>query len=288
MAFLAEASPPRRPRRRASRPRDHRHPGGGRPNSRCAARRGHGARDVPAPLHDRSRRGRADRAGSGATWSRDMTEAARQPGPPRAVRASIAAPSSSRRPRSSRALELQSACGNRAFGRLLHSPSPQSDQLHALAATPLDSLLSAQGDDEARRRRRRGARQLSEPPRRPLARAAVWARLGETAKKLPVEVHYFPGTTARRALVIAGVHGSRAPGHPGGEPADERSEGDAAAFSVMLVPTLFPDNAAEGPPASRENGTTDQPQLPDARQGLRGVGRQGREGQRDPAPRTRC
>ncbi|VAW89467.1 hypothetical protein MNBD_GAMMA17-1062 [hydrothermal vent metagenome] len=68
-----------------------------------------------------------------------------------------------------------------------------------------------------------------------------------------VQAHFFPGTTARRAVVVAGVHGNEVQGV---EVADQLiltlQAGMAATpqllphFSVIVVPRLFPDNVAAG------------------------------------------
>lgn len=67
----------------------------------------------------------------------------------------------------------------------------------------------------------------------------------------PIRVHFFRGTTNRRALVIAGVHGSEVQGiEVARHLITDLQRGMAATpprlpvFSVIVVPSLFPDNAA--------------------------------------------
>jgi predicted deacylase len=57
------------------------------------------------------------------------------------------------------------------------------------------------------------AARIQRSPDEPWADGRLWAgELGTTAKKRPVKAFYFPGTTARRALVIAAVHGTERQG----------------------------------------------------------------------------
>jgi hypothetical protein len=63
----------------------------------------------------------------------------------------------------------------------------------------------------------------------------------------PVEAFFFPGKSDERALVIAGVHGSEQGGIEVAEMLREtlRTAPTRPYYSVILVPTLFPDNAAK-------------------------------------------
>ncbi len=143
---------------------------------------------------------------------------------PHAPRVSAAPPLPAPRtsaPRSAvdRALALQSACGNRAFAQIV-------------------------------------AAQLQRSPDEPWADQRLWeGELGTSAKKRPVKAFYFPGTTARRALVIAGVHGSERQGMEVANLLMKDLKATPPAFSVILVPSLFPDNAADGKFGEREGGT---------------------------------
>jgi hypothetical protein len=67
--------------------------------------------------------------------------------------------------------------------------------------------------------------------------------LGESAGKRPIEAFIFPGETAERALVIAGVHGSE---QGGVEIVElllaELQKGVRPHYTTVVVPKLFPDN----------------------------------------------
>jgi hypothetical protein len=77
-------------------------------------------------------------------------------------------------------------------------------------------------------------------------------QLGTTAGARPIQAHFIQGTTNRRALVIAGVHGNEVQGIE----VAQRLLADLATtqplFTVIVVPSLFPDNAAR---RSREGST---------------------------------
>ena len=65
-----------------------------------------------------------------------------------------------------------------------------------------------------------------------------------TKNQQPVEAWYFPGISERRALIIGGVHGSELSSielakHLIGQ----LSNGEKPFFSVIILPSLFPDNA---------------------------------------------
>lgn len=77
----------------------------------------------------------------------------------------------------------------------------------------------------------------------------IEATISVGAHHTPIHAYYFPGTGPRRAMIIGGVHGSeqagvevvnrlldqmRAPGAP------------QPVFSVIIVPSLFPENVAAG------------------------------------------
>lgn len=65
-----------------------------------------------------------------------------------------------------------------------------------------------------------------------------------TRKGKPVEFYFFPGKSDKKALVIAGMHGSELSSI---EVAEELvktlSQGGMPYYNVVIVPTLFPDNA---------------------------------------------
>jgi hypothetical protein len=70
--------------------------------------------------------------------------------------------------------------------------------------------------------------------------------LGYTRKKKPVEVYYFPGTSTKKAVVIGGVHGSELSAvEVARQLINQLAIGEKPYYSVMIIPTLFPDNAAK-------------------------------------------
>jgi len=94
-------------------------------------------------------------------------------------------------------------------------------------------------------------------------------RLGQTTGALgpktagkpvprPIEAFFFRGSTDRRALVIAGVHGTERQGMEVARRViqDLQSQTQPPGFTTIIVPSLFPDNAARGTRGARESGTT--------------------------------
>lgn len=78
------------------------------------------------------------------------------------------------------------------------------------------------------------------------SRGIIRGRLGYTAKGQPVNAWYFPGTSDERALIIGGMHGSELSSIALAEElVAALQEGERPYYSVVIVPTLFPDNAAE-------------------------------------------
>ncbi len=70
-------------------------------------------------------------------------------------------------------------------------------------------------------------------------------RLGYSQKGNPVDVWYFPGTSNHRALIIGGMHGSELSSIRLAENLiSYLQQGARPYFSVMIIPSLFPDNAA--------------------------------------------
>jgi hypothetical protein len=92
---------------------------------------------------------------------------------------------------------------------------------------------------------------------RELGRTRGWTGPTRTGSALPrsITVRYVPGRTARRALVIAGVHGSEVQGIEVAQQllSDIASAPNLPELSAIIVPDLFPDDAAyrdrEGPGA---------------------------------------
>jgi hypothetical protein len=69
--------------------------------------------------------------------------------------------------------------------------------------------------------------------------------LGFTKEQRPVMVYYFPGRSNKMALVISGVHGSElASIEVANRLVQQLSDGDTPFYNVLIIPSLFPDNAA--------------------------------------------
>jgi hypothetical protein len=69
--------------------------------------------------------------------------------------------------------------------------------------------------------------------------------IGFTKAHRPINVHYFPGRSSKRALVIGGVHGTElASIEIANRLIDSLAGGDTPYYSVLILPMLFPDNAA--------------------------------------------
>jgi hypothetical protein len=90
-------------------------------------------------------------------------------------------------------------------------------------------------------------------------------RLGTTAGARPVEAHFIQGTTNRKALVIAGVHGSERQGIEVARMLLADLAANQPLFTVIVVPSLFPDNAATG---TREGATPTNRNFPPASEDL--------------------
>jgi hypothetical protein len=181
-------------------------------------------------------------------------------------------------------LALRSAYGTRAFGQILRrirrlQRSPQSEALRALGANvELNALLAAlkgmsrsDGDVDAELTTLLKDRQDDLW----LAQSVRAGEVGKSAQKAPIEVNFFPGKTTRRALVIAGVHGTERQGIQVAEMLKADLAANPAGFSVILVPKLFPDNAAptkEEPFGRREGDTATNRNFPSPDQDLAASG----------------
>lgn len=97
-----------------------------------------------------------------------------------------------------------------------------------------------------------------------LAQRIRQGKLGDTTgarspakKPQPVKVFFFQGSTDRRALVIAGVHGSEKQGIEVANRLlhDLQPPAPAPALTTIVVPSLFPDNALLTGTAAREGAT---------------------------------
>jgi hypothetical protein len=122
-------------------------------------------------------------------------------------------------------LALREAAGNRAFGQLVRA---------AVARDPAADLKKVGVQDTW------------------LADRLGASELGKTAGKRSIELRLFPGKTTRRALVIGGVHGTERQGVQVARLLEKDLAATPSDFSVLLVPVLFPDNAASGPLGIRE------------------------------------
>jgi hypothetical protein len=86
--------------------------------------------------------------------------------------------------------------------------------------------------------------------------------LGATLKGTEIEAFFFPGRSAQLAFVIAGVHGSELSGIEVAYLLVKRLFEDSAKgikphFSALIIPVLFPDNAATGKGAHNKPGDDD-------------------------------
>jgi len=89
------------------------------------------------------------------------------------------------------------------------------------------------------------------------SRKPTKAILGFSQKNRPVEVYYFPGTSTKKALVIGGVHGSELSAiEVVKNLVTNLSNGIVPYYSVVVVPCLFPDNAAQAAMHASEIGST--------------------------------
>ena len=69
--------------------------------------------------------------------------------------------------------------------------------------------------------------------------------LGQTNQMRTIEAWFFPGTSEKKALVIGGVHGTELSSTEVAENLIQKlSQGSRNYYSVIVIPCLFPDNAA--------------------------------------------
>lgn len=89
------------------------------------------------------------------------------------------------------------------------------------------------------------------------SRRPVKAVLGFSQKNRPIEVYYIPGTSTKKALVIGGVHGSELSAiGVVSQLAEALEKGTPPYYSVIVIPCLFPDNAALAAEHAHEIGST--------------------------------
>lgn len=79
--------------------------------------------------------------------------------------------------------------------------------------------------------------------------------LGKTNGGRDVEAWFFPGTSDRRALVIGGMHGSELSSTEMAYALIRELIREQPYYSVMVIPSLFPDNAAAAMSAPGEMGS---------------------------------
>ncbi|HEX2533422.1 MAG TPA: hypothetical protein VHK69_06785 [Chitinophagaceae bacterium] len=85
----------------------------------------------------------------------------------------------------------------------------------------------------------------------------VHTALGLTREGRAVEAYYFPGTSDQTALVIGGVHGSELSAlEVVAEVRRVLSEGGRPYYNVIVLPCLFPDNAAHAAGCPEAIGST--------------------------------
>ena len=96
------------------------------------------------------------------------------------------------------------------------------------------------------------------------------------ARAKPVEAVFVRGASTRRALVIAGVHGSERQGIEVARLLITDFQTAQPFFTVIVVPSLFPDNAAVGRFGKREGDTPTNRNFPKATQDLAAARKAGR------------
>lgn len=80
--------------------------------------------------------------------------------------------------------------------------------------------------------------------------------IGQSKNGTAIEAYFFPGRSAYNALVIGGVHGSELSSvEVTNTLVQQLSRGDSIFYNVIVIPCLFPDNAARAKEFTREIGT---------------------------------
>lgn len=81
--------------------------------------------------------------------------------------------------------------------------------------------------------------------------------LAYTTQQRPVQAHFFPGTSNEYALVIGGMHGSELSSIEVAKAViDSLSVSEKSYYNVVVIPALFPDNAALAARYPAEIGST--------------------------------
>ncbi|MGZ8559240.1 MAG: hypothetical protein ACXWWC_12940 [Chitinophagaceae bacterium] len=79
-----------------------------------------------------------------------------------------------------------------------------------------------------------------------LERKATQFILGKSQKGRNVEAYFVPGTSNKRALILGGIHGSELSSiEVAKELLQQLKKGDSIFYNVIIVPSLFPDNAVK-------------------------------------------
>ncbi len=77
-----------------------------------------------------------------------------------------------------------------------------------------------------------------------LDRKAAQFVLGRSQQGRNIDAYFFPGTGDKRALVIGGMHGSELSSiEVAKELMRQLTQGDSIFYNVIIIPSLFPDNA---------------------------------------------
>lgn len=77
-----------------------------------------------------------------------------------------------------------------------------------------------------------------------LERKAAQFLLGRSQHGRNIEAFFFPGTSNKRALIIGGMHGSELSSiEVAKELLQQLKRGDSIFYNVIIIPSLFPDNA---------------------------------------------
>jgi hypothetical protein len=89
-------------------------------------------------------------------------------------------------------------------------------------------------------------------------RKSAKAVLGYTKEGRTVDAYYFPGSSNKKALVIGGMHGSELSSIEIAKKLIQTlSEGELPYYNVVIIPSLFPDNASKAiaPMTKSKNNT---------------------------------
>jgi hypothetical protein len=77
-----------------------------------------------------------------------------------------------------------------------------------------------------------------------LERKAAQITLGKSQQGRNIDAFFFPGTSDKRALIIGGMHGSELSSiEVANELLQQVKNGDSIFYNVIIIPSLFPDNA---------------------------------------------